>query len=103
MRLAVPLVVVSRVTQAEVRAQIDDAVGEGGQVIDPAHGAAVGQPEKQQIAFLDCLRSLELELRALSEVGMREVHELSVKALARDLLDLEMRMRQCEAEQFPPV
>ena len=94
MRLAVPRVVVRRIAQPEVGAQIDDAIGERGEVIDPAHRAAVRQAEEQQIAFLDRLRAHELQLRAFPQIGMREVHELAVEPLARDLLHLEMRMRR---------
>ena len=96
MRLAIPLVVVAGIAQSEVGAQIDNAIRECRELIDPAHRAAVGQAEKQQIAFLDRIRSHELQLRAAAQVGMREMHELAVEPLARDLLDVELRMRERE-------
>ena len=99
-RLAVPLVVAGGVAQAEVGAEIDDAIGERRELIDPAHRAAVRQAEEQQIAFLDRFRSHELQLRAFAKIRMREVDELAVEPLARDLLHLEMRMREREAQQF---
>ena len=71
-----------------------------GELIDPAHRAAVRQAEKQQIAFLDRLRAHELQLRPLPQIRMREVDELAVEPLARDLLHLEIRMREREAQQF---
>ena len=70
------------------------------EVVDAAHRAAVRQAEEQQVALLDRFRAHELELRALAQVGMREVDELAIEPFARDLLHLEMRMRQREAKQF---
>ena len=39
-------------------------------------------------------------VRPLAQIGMREVDELAVEPLARDLPDLEARMRQREAQQL---
>src|SRR5205085_11842950 len=100
MRLAVPLVVAGRVTQPEIRAEINDAIRERREMIDTAHGAAVRQPEKEQIALLDRLGSDELELRALPQVRMREMHELAIQPLTGDLLHLEIRMGQRQTQQF---
>jgi hypothetical protein len=99
-RLAVPRVVIRGVAQPEVGAEIDDAVGERREVIDPSHRAAVRQPEEQQIAFLDRLRAHELQLRALAEIRVREMHELAVEPFARDLLHLEMRVGKGETQQL---
>ena len=100
MRLAVPRVVAGGVAQTEVGAQVDDAIGERRKLIDPPHRAAVRQAEEQQVALLDRLRAHELQLRSLAQVRMREVHELAVEALARDLLHLEIRVSEGEAQQF---
>src|SRR5689334_7279415 len=96
MRLAVPRVVIGGVPQPEIRAEIDDPIRERREMIDAAHRAAVGQTEKQQIAFLDRFGSNEFQLRAFTKVRMREVYELAIEPLARDLLHLELRMRQGE-------
>ena len=71
-RLAVPPVLAGRIAQPEVGAEIDDAIGERGEMVDPAHRAAMGQAQEQQVAFLDRLGSHELEwglLAPLDELG----------------------------------
>ena len=100
MRLAVPLVVATGIAQPEIGAEVDDAIGQRREMVDAAHRAAVRQPEEEQVAFLNRLRPHELQLRSLPEVGVREVHELAVEPLAGDLLYLQIRMCQREAEQF---
>ena len=70
------------------------------ELIDAAHRAAVRQAEEQQVALLDRFRAHELELRALPQIRVREVDELAIEPLARDLLHLEMRMGKREAQQF---
>ena len=102
MWLAVPRVVAGGITQAEVGAEIDDAIGDRRELIDPAHRAAVRQAEEDQIAFLDRLGAHELQLRASPQIGMREVDELAIEPLAGDLPDLEMRMREREPKKFAP-
>ena len=100
MRLAIPGVVRGCVAQSKIGAEVDDAIGECRELIDPPHGAAVRQAQEQQIAFLDRLRAHELQLRAPPEIRVREVHELSVEPLARHLLHGDFGMRQREAQEL---
>jgi hypothetical protein len=99
-RLPVPGVVSGCIAQAKIGAEIDNAIGDRGELVDPSHRTAVRQSEKQQIALLDRLRSHELQLCSLAEIRMREVHELPIEPLAGDLFHFELRVREGQTKQL---
>ena len=92
-------VVVGRVAQAEVRAQIDDAIGERRRTdrCAPWRCRAAGRGTAGRTCS-SASRPHELQrASARREVGMREVDELAVEPLARDLPHVEVRMRRAAA------
>ncbi len=71
-----------------------------GEVLDLAHGAAVGQAEKEQVGRFQLARADKLQLGAPAQVGMREVDEVAGVAFAGDLPDHHVRVVQQQAQQF---
>ena len=99
-RRAIPARVVFAPTEAEVRAQIDDAIRQLGELLDAANCAPVRQAEEQDVDPLQRLGPHELERRPAPQIGMREVHELAVQPLARHLPHVEAWMAEEQPDQL---
>ena len=92
--------VVGRVAQAKVRAEVDNALSQAGEVLDAAHGATVGQPQEEQIAGLQVRGADKLELGRPAQIGVGEVDVGAGITFARYLGDFNLRMLEQEAQQF---
>lgn len=98
MRFAVPAHIVFVSSEPEIRTQVHNSLGEGGELVDAAHGAAVWQTQEQHVHLVECIGTHELQRRATPQIGMREMDKLSVETLAGDLPDLKARMGKQQSQ-----
>lgn len=101
MGLSVPAHIVFGETQTKICAQVDDALCQGGVLVDLLHCAAVGQAEEEQVAGQELAGADKLQAGASPQIGMGEVHKIAGVALAGHLLEGDMWMVEQQTEQFP--
>ena len=99
-RLPVPTRVIVAPAQPEVGTEIDDAIGQGRKLVDARHRAAVRQTKKQHVHALEHLSTHELDRRPSPQIGVREMYELAIEALARHLRDRHLRMAEQETKDL---
>ena len=97
---AIPVYVRLRIPQAEVGAEVDDAIGQLRKIGDAAHRAAVGQSQHQQVARRQLSRADELQFRPPAQVRMGEMDERSGVALAGHLGHFNVGMIQQQTQQL---
>jgi hypothetical protein len=102
MRLAVPALVERGIAQAEVGGEVDHARRERREPIDRLHRAAVRQAEEQHVAGLELIERDEFQLARGAQVRVSEVDEGACISLARDLRDVDLRVREQQAQQLAP-
>ena len=98
---AVPALVLVRIVETKVGAQVDQLRRQRLERLDAFHGLAVGQAEEQQVARLQLVHAAKPELRPLAQVGMGLEHELAGEALRGDLAHLHPGMPQQQAQELP--
>ena len=98
--LAIPTDIIFRVAQAEIGAQINDAPGQAGKVVDPLHRAAVGQAKKEQIAAFEIVSADKLQLGAPAQIGVSEMDERTGVPFACDLFDNNMGVVEQQPQQL---
>ena len=99
-RLAVPAFVVGGVAETEVGRQVDDALGEPRELFDAAHGAAVGQADKEHVAAFELVERAERQLGGAAEVGVGEVDEGAGESLTGHLGNLYLWVAEEQAQQL---
>ena len=90
--VAIPLLVQGRISQPEIRREVNDFGREAEVAVYLLLRFAVGQGEEQHVARLKGLLADELQLRPFAEIWMLLINVLARVALRGDLRDFDVRV-----------
>ncbi len=105
MRLAVAPFIQSRVGEAKVGGEVDDAFGQAGEVFDAPLGLAMRKSQKEHVARGQLRRAGEAQRLASTsrcgpQVGMHAVHVVAGVGLGGHLSDFDVRVLHEQPQQL---
>ena len=100
-RASVPADVGRRFAQAKVGAEIDDALGQSAEPVDPVHRAPVREAQEQHVARSQLGGRHEFQIRDAAQVGMSVADVLAGQPLGGGLFHRYARMEEQQPQQLP--
>jgi hypothetical protein len=100
--MPIPGLIELRVAQAEITAEINDALTESLEIHQALLRHAVWQRQKEHITRFQLRDAHEFEACLLAQIGMHMVQKFPLLALGRDLRQLDSRMLEQQPHQLSP-